>query len=96
MRNGDEAELVRDAEHHDVDELLGAEALLAELGEVFGVRVLLAAVAEDLVPELVGVEVGLAEEGVDGRLLVEVDDGAGAVPGGDAELFAGVDGPRAF
>jgi hypothetical protein len=69
-RDGDQAELVGDAEHHDVDVLLGAQPLLAQAGEVLGVGEVFAAVAEDLVLELLGVEVLLAQEGVDGGLLV--------------------------
>jgi hypothetical protein len=51
---------------------------------------------EDLVLQFLGVEVVLAQEGIDGRLLVEVDDGAGSVFVGDAELLAGVGGARRF
>ena len=50
--DGDEAELERDAEHHDVGVELAAEPLLAELGEVAGEGVLGAAMLEDLLAKL--------------------------------------------
>src|SRR5947207_2998472 len=47
-----------------------------------------AALLEDVFAQGVGIEVFLAQEGVDGGLAVAVEDGAGAFGRGDAKLVA--------
>jgi hypothetical protein len=49
------------AEHHDVGVELGAQPLLAQLGQVLGKAVVGAAVGQDLVAQGLGVEVLAAE-----------------------------------
>ena len=51
---------------------------------------------ESWLAELIGVEVVFSQEGVDRRLLVEVQDGGGAVLVGDAESLARVGGAGGF
>src|SRR5205823_3797595 len=94
--DGDQAELEGDAEHHDVDELLGAESGLADFGEIFGVAVFFDAARVNFLAEALRVEVVLAEEGVNRRLFVHVEDGGGEIFGGDAELGARVGGAGGF
>jgi hypothetical protein len=91
-RYGNQPELIGHAEHEDVGEEFGAEALLADFGEVVGVDVFGTAAPADLLAEDVRIEVLGAQQGVDRRLLVEIEHGAGVLRRGDAELLARIDG----
>jgi len=76
---GNEAHLVRDAEHHDVHKLLAAEPLFADFGEVLGERVILIAVLVDFFTHALGSKSCWPSSVRTVGLLVHVQHGGGEI-----------------